>query len=794
MRVRRPTRHRLALGIVLLAGGRLLAQEPAGNVVFPNSGNSAAQRRFLRGIAQLHNFEYREAAAAFQDAERADPGFALPVWFEALTHSPILWSIDDPDAGRRVLARLGATPAVRLAKAPTPRERSFAAAIEAFYADADLTSRMKGFADSLTALAARDTTDLEASAFAALGNLMYVAQPDVPRAAHLPIVRKAIALASRVYRDNPRHPGAAHYLIHASDFDNSYAAMALQPAFDYASIAPAAEHAQHMPAHVFLKLGMWQDQVAANERAWTASVAEMKREHSPPTMLDFHDFIWLQYGYLQQGRLKAAHALIDSARRMIAPYDSGSTLTVDAHYAPIFLAFAYGNETGQWRDGPGGEPAATLTGPAIARQREQWQMRSTNWERIAGALMRGDTTLVARNRYADSAVPGIELRALLAERRGDRDGASQLWREAAVIDTLLVGGPPRFLVAREHLAALLLAAGNAPDAVAEYERSLRNAPKRSVSLLGLARAQLASGDTTGSAMTYRRLLDDWRQADADLPELAEARRGAARATPTRVAATAAAIAKQRVWFPNGPLMLEGFLFKPEGRGPFPAVIWNHGSERLPGLSAQFDSVAALFVPRGYVVFAPTRRGHGNSDGEYVAITDGRVHGARGAVARDSLVTRLLTTEQLSDQRAGWTFLKGLPFVDTTRLVVAGCSFGGIQTLLAAEGNTPFRAAIALSPAAQNWDHNAPLRTRLISGVARTNIPVYIMQPPKDASLGPIRDLGGEFTRLHKNYRGTIYSDTLPPRLQTHCFGGAAGDRVWGGDALAFLDTVWRARR
>ena len=69
-----------------------------------------------------------------------------------------------------------------------------------------------------------------------------------------------------------------------------------------------------------------------------------------------------------------------------------------------------------------------------------------------------------------------------------------------------------------------------------------------------------------------------------------------------------------------------------------------------------------------------------------------------------------------------------------------------------------------------------------------------MQPPKDASLGPIRDLGGEFTRLHKNYRGTIYSDTLPPRLQTHCFGGATGDRVWGADALAFLDTVWRVRR
>src|SRR5206468_2978737 len=147
------------------------------------------------------------------------------------------------------------------AKGATPRERAFGAAIEAFYADTTLTVRAKAFADSLSALAQRDTTDLEASAFAALGNLMYVVQRDVSASSHDANARRAIALAERVYRASPRHPGAVHYLIHASDVISSYTPRALQPAFDYAYIAPAAEHAQHMPAHVFLKVGLWHDMV-----------------------------------------------------------------------------------------------------------------------------------------------------------------------------------------------------------------------------------------------------------------------------------------------------------------------------------------------------------------------------------------------------------------------------------------------------------------------------------------------------------------------------------------------------
>jgi dienelactone hydrolase len=770
------------------------AGEPSGVGVvhFPNSGSAAAQAPFIRGIAQLHNFEYGEAAQAFEQAERADPAFALPYWFEALTHSPILWGIDDTSAAHAVLARLGNSAAARLAKAATPRERAYAAAVEAFYADTTLAVRAKAFADSLSALAERDTTDLEASAFAAIGNLMLADQRDI--SASEQAARRAITFAERVYRVAPRHPGAAHYLIHASDDLPSYTARALQPAFDYAYIAPAAEHAQHMPSHVFLRFGLWHDLASSNERAMAASMAEVARNHDPPTKLDYHDFEWLQYAYLEEGRWHAARTLVDSGRKMIAPYDSGSTFDVDAHYAPVSLAFEYANETDRWADGPSDALASKMLGPASERQRERFELVSTNFERLAAALLRGDTTLVsAARQYRDSTLPREELEALIAERRGDREGALAWWRLAAAGDTNLSVGPPRWLVARERLGALVLSMGHPAEAAVEYERALKTAPRRSTALLGLARARLALGDSTGASVAYAHLLENWSHADADLPALAEARIGAVHAKPTAVAGTDAAITKQRVWFTNGPLVLEGFLFKPAGAGPFPLVVWNHGSERNPAGGKQFDGVADVFVPRGYVVFAPVRRGHDESEGEHILVVRGREAGPHGRRAGDALVTQLLQTEQLSDQLAGLSYVKTLPFVDTTHMVVAGCSFGGIQTLLAAEGDRGFRAALPLSPAAENWDHNAPLRARLIAGVAKIHIPVFLIQPPRDASLGPARDLGAEFARLHKDYRGKVWPDTLAGREAGHCFGGDAGDDVWASEAVAFFDSVLARR-
>ncbi len=253
----------------------------------------------------------------------------------------------------------------------------------------------------------------------------------------------------------------------------------------------------------------------------------------------------------------------------------------------------------------------------------------------------------------------------------------------------------------------------------------------------------------------------------------------------------AAINKQPVPFRSGTLNLVGFLFKPEGAGPFPAVLWNHGSERGPGQGPQFDSAAAVFVRAGYVLFAPVRRGHIGSDGAYIVEETDRARAAGGWEAANRLTVNRLETVQLDDQLAGLAALRTYAFVDTTRIVVAGCSYGGIQTLLGAERGAGYRAAVAISPAALSWEMNPLLRERLLRAVGGTKIPVMILQPAKDASLGPSRVLGAEFTRLGKAFTGKIFPSEGPDELQGHCFGGAKGMHVWAEDALAFIKEAIR---
>src|ERR1043166_56968 len=141
--------------------------------------------------------------------------------------------------------------------------------------------------------------------------------------------------------------------------------------------------------------------------------------------------------------------------------------------------------------------------------------------------------------------------------------------------------------------------------------------------------------------------------------------------------------KQRVTYPSGALSLVGYVYKPEGDGPFPTLIWNHGSEPDPAGTPQFDSVTAIFVPAGYVVVAPVRRGQSASQGDHVQDRIRATFQREGPPAAERLMVELMQGEQLDDQLAGLAYAKALAFVDTSRLVVAGCSYGGLET--------PFRA-------------------------------------------------------------------------------------------------------
>jgi carboxymethylenebutenolidase len=255
---------------------------------------------------------------------------------------------------------------------------------------------------------------------------------------------------------------------------------------------------------------------------------------------------------------------------------------------------------------------------------------------------------------------------------------------------------------------------------------------------------------------------------------------------TSVPASKAQAPAEEVAFPAGPFTLHGFLYKPDGPGPFPGVLWNHGSERRPGW---LPEVGPLFTSAGYVFFIPHRRGQGRSPGPYILDELDRVGREQGPAARNQRLVTLLE-QQVDDQLAGLAYLHGLPYIDRNRLAIAGCSFGGIQTVLAAERNPGIRAGINFAGAAQTWRQSPELRERLSNAVRQTTVPMLFIQAENDYDLTPTYSLAGELERLGRQPRTLMF----PPFGQTaqdgheFCVRGAA---TWGPEVLAFLADMMR---
>ena len=515
----------------IAGGGRQAAR--LGAITFPNSGAKRAQAPFLRGVALLHSFEYYDAANAFKAAQKADKNFALAYWMEALTYRHPLWDEEDLIAARAALNRLGPNANVRLARASDPRERAYGAAVEALFANAPEQERVRAFAERMQAVADAYPTDLEASAFAALASLGWWDQ--LPRAGATAQLETAINHAQRVFASNPNHPGAAHYLIHAYD-QPATAERGLPFARAYAQIAPDAEHALHMPSHIFLQVGLWDDVAASNERAWNASRAWVKRNKLPVTHNDWHSLTWLHYAYIQQGRYRAARALIDTVRTVLRRVDFGPNFT-DASMVGSDLTFKYRVASGDW---------AGIDLPTAGRQNDRHSPRAIAYtttmlmqQAIATAL-RGDSTharaMVARIRIrGDSALRGDHgtasytiglnlANAILARNAGDLAKAIELLQAAGELEAKTSpAGPPWLPPALEVLGNTLLQAGRPEEAVTAFTKELELRQNRSESLLGLARARLAAGDSKGAVEAYSKLLINWKHADPDLPDLDEAK-------------------------------------------------------------------------------------------------------------------------------------------------------------------------------------------------------------------------------------------------------------------------------
>ncbi len=475
-------------------------QSDVGRVALANSGAPAAQAPFLRGLALLHNFEYSAAAAAFREAQKADPDFALAYWGEAMTYNHPVWMEQDAGAARSALARLGPRREARSAKAKTPRERAWLDSVETLYGDGSKEARDRLYSAKMAALFEARPDDVDGRAFYALSLLGLAHQ-----GRDVPLYMRAAALLEEVYPDNLDHPGVLHYLIHSYD-DPAHAPLGLRSARLYGKLAPEAGHALHMTSHIFLALGQWDDVERANIEAMAVVDRERAAVARPPAHCG-HYAEWLAYARLQSADPEAERGIRrcrDAAtKELAAAPDSGP---VEAYRSAALswsgMALRQLIDTGRW-DGPGAlalpEGRYPMTrvvlayGDVIAAGGDAAKARAAHARLRAAveALSRAEGAGRAEDPQAPrrSAILLLQASGLEKLAAGDRErGVADLRAAAAAEAAMPVEfGPPAIpKPSYELLGDALLRLGRKAEAAEAYRSALAAAPGRRLSERGLA--------------------------------------------------------------------------------------------------------------------------------------------------------------------------------------------------------------------------------------------------------------------------------------------------------------------
>jgi hypothetical protein len=474
---------------------------PLGEVAFANSGSAAAQAPFLRGLALLHNFEYERAAAEFRLAQAADPAFAMAWWGEAMTYNHPVWMEQDQKAAQAVLARLGATPEQRLAKAKSARERGYLEAVELLYGSGSKEERDAAYSERMGALFAAYPGDVDARAFYAL-SLLGLAHQGRDHVLYM----RAAGLLEEVFPTHQHHPGVLHYLIHSYD-DPVHAPLGLRAARLYGAIAPDAGHALHMTSHIFIALGMWREVEEANVQAMAVTNGQRAAKGKPPGHCGHYDE-WLVYARLQREQDEAgdiglcrADALRDVAAKRatgrLDPYRSLAGSWAD-------MVIRNGIETGRWTVEPPALPEGQYLETRFTLAYADLLAAGRDAERVRAARAR----LEALQRQIVEALPAerpndvdtarrarvVLLQAAAMEKiaTGDAEGGLAGLRAAAEAEAAFPAafGPP--LIEKpspELLGDTLLRLGRYDEAAKAYEASLAAAPGRRLSIRGHALAR-----------------------------------------------------------------------------------------------------------------------------------------------------------------------------------------------------------------------------------------------------------------------------------------------------------------
>jgi tetratricopeptide (TPR) repeat protein len=539
----------------------------AGKVDFPISCAPSVQSEFSRGVALLHSFFYEEARRVFTSVAEHDPKCAMAQWGIAMTWWHPIWTPPTPDemsAGKAAIEKAMAM------DAGTDRERGFITALNVYYNTPDSSSagtvgqschgpvgprdRVVAYEKAMHQLRDKYPDDFEVQAFygfAVLG-VGYATPNDTSLSKQL----EAAAIFEKLWKQNANHPGVVHYLIHCYDYP-ALAQRGLAAAQSYASIAPWVPHALHMPSHIFTRLGMWDESVAANQASAEASRAYAAMRHRNATEAEeLHALDYMAYSYLQEAQDAEAKKIVDLAAKV---RKTNPELEFSAAYALAAIPTRYAFERNDWA------AAATLAVPNLphwssfpfmealieyghALGRAHTGDRDGARKAIARMQQLRDATKEPRFDYFKNHLD-LQMQAAsawVAAGEGKKSEAIEMLRRAADAEDILGKhpvSPGAFVPIREQLGSLLLETGQSKEAQHEFEGALKIYPGRFRGLYGAAQAAEKNGDKEKASRYYAKLATQTANATGSRDELNHVREF--RAAQAKAAAGANGVASAR---------------------------------------------------------------------------------------------------------------------------------------------------------------------------------------------------------------------------------------------------------
>jgi tetratricopeptide (TPR) repeat protein len=502
-----------------------LTEAQLGTVHFSSSCPAAVQKPVERGVAMLHSFWYDEAEKQFEQIEKDDPQCAIARWGVAMSLWHQLWNHPDKPTLERGGTELKTARSLRA----TPREKDYIAALSMFYAHPGrpYQKRVTAYSEAMEKVYRRNADDHEAAAFYALSLLAAEPEHDKTNVNR----KQAAVVLEKLFSEEPNHPGVAHYLIHTYD-KPEMAQLGLPAARRYAQLAPAAPHALHMPAHIFARLGLWQDDIDSNVRSIAATQKEAA-EHMGGEGHQFHAMDFLVYAYLQTGREQDAQKIIDEVRAMPAMHDMYGMGFDPRMFALSTFPASYELELHHWNQ------AAQLT---LVSGASDFDQSVTYTARAIGAARAGNAEQAGkeigqlesmqkklgsgrkkdRGEYDGVSDELREARAWLVNAQGHHDEALQLLRTIADKEEGEAESS-QGIPAHEMLGDMLLESKHPEEALAEYETTLKTNPGRFDALYGAAQAAEQAGKHDKANDYYAKLVKNCESATSERAELKHAR-------------------------------------------------------------------------------------------------------------------------------------------------------------------------------------------------------------------------------------------------------------------------------